>query len=295
VYAIGYERGAEMSITEGLFSRVRSAGSDAERMQTSVPTTGWLLGAGLYDEEARLLGIVTGSASDAATVVFALPARWFAELADRGRAASAGKPGDANAGPADVLPAPGASWNYSYTLRGVGGTRFNFGVRVAGVVGGIVQEVITLPSPPERRASVSADSLSFRSFPLPRSQTLVELAPYLHSVLAKNETRTWGNLAGYPAGGSAVLPLWTITVREFGQEEVTVPAGTFKARRIEVSGRRPTGSYPAHLHFESGRFQFRAWYAPQVRRYVKLQHETWSLNGQWSGEQLVELTSYSAK
>lgn len=59
VYAIGYERGAEITISEGLISRLRDAGTDAERVQTSVPTSGWLLGGGLYDDEARLLGIVT--------------------------------------------------------------------------------------------------------------------------------------------------------------------------------------------------------------------------------------------
>jgi hypothetical protein len=28
---------------------------------------------------------------------------------------------------------------------------------------------------------------------------------------------------------------------------------------------------------------------------VKIQHETWSLSGKWSGEQVVELLSYSDK
>jgi hypothetical protein len=32
-----------------------------------------------------------------------------------------------------------------------------------------------------------------------------------------------------------------------------------------------------------------------VQRYIKLQHETWSLTGARFGEQLVELTSYTAK
>jgi hypothetical protein len=64
---------------------------------------------------------------------------------------------------------------------------------------------------------------------------------------------------------------------------------------IEVSGRRQLTGFVGHLSAESGRFLFRAWYAPQVQRYVKLQHETWSLSGARFGEQLVELTSYGAK
>jgi hypothetical protein len=197
---------------------------------------------------------------------------------------------------AEALPTPGTSWQYAYTMRGVGSASYTFGVRVTGVEGGIVRESITIPSSPEHFVAVSADSLSFRSFQLPRSQTLVELAPYLHSVLAKSGGATWSNLAGYPSG-NAVLAPWTITVREFGQEEVTVPAGTFKATRIEVSGRRTglSGGNPQALPHESGRFQLRAWYAPQVRRYVRLQHETWSLSGNPFGVQLVELIGYTAE
>lgn len=196
---------------------------------------------------------------------------------------------------AEPLPTPGTSWQYAYTMRGVGSAHYSFGVRVAGVEGGIVHEYINIPSSPVQLLAVGAESPSFRSFRLPQSQTLVELAPYLRSVLATSEGATWSNLAGYPTG-NPILPPWTITVREFGEEQVTVPAGTFTAKRIEVSGqRRVSGNFPAHLNYESSRFQYRVWYAPQVRRYVKLQHETWSLAGVWAGEQLVELTSYSAK
>jgi hypothetical protein len=203
---------------------------------------------------------------------------------------ASGSPIVAHVGP---LPAAGTTWQYAYTMRGVGSARYTIGVRVTSVEGGVVHESITIPSSPEYLVAVSADSLSFRSFQLPRSQTLVELAPYLHSVLAKSGGATWSNLAGYPSG-NAVLAPWTITVREFGQEEVTVPAGTFKATRIEVSGRRTglSGGNPQALPHESGRFQLRAWYAPQVRRYVRLQHETWSLSGNPFGVQLVELTSF---
>jgi len=289
VYAIGYERGAELSIAEGLVSRLRDAGSDAERVQTSVPTSGWLLGGGLYDEGARLLGVVTTSHRDAANVVSALPAGWIAELADRSRAAPAG------ARPGEILPGPGASWIYRYDFRGLGAARYDLSVRVTSVEGGTVQESVSIASAPASQAAVSAGSLSFRSFPLPRSQMLVEFAPYLHTLLAKNESIAWGRISGYPAGNLA-LPFWTLTASNQGEEQVAVPAGTFKATKIEVWGRRqaPAG-FAAHMAYESTRFRYRAWYAPEVRRYVKLQHETWSLSGAWSGEQVVELLRYSEK
>lgn len=289
VYVVGYTSVTEQMISEGMVTDLREEAN--ERIQTSVPAAGGLLGAGLYDEEAKLLGIVTASARDASGVVSAVPVKWLTELADRGRAALASR------ATATALPMVGASWQYAYTMRGVGSARYTIGVRVTGVEGRIVRESIAIPSFPERLVFVGADSLSFRSFQLPQSQMLVELAPYLHSVLAKNETRMWGNLTGYPLGNAMLAP-WTITVRESSQEEytVTVAAGTFKATRIDVSGRRAaTLSGVGPLAHESGRFRFRAWYAPEVQRYVKLQHETWTLGGAPSGEQLVELTSYSAK
>jgi hypothetical protein len=200
----------------------------------------------------------------------------------------------AEARPADALPSVGASWRYAYAMQGIGSTNYNFEVRVASVEGGIVRESINIPSFPEQLVAVSADSLNFRSLQLPQSQTLVELAPYLHSILAKKEPRSWSALVGYPAGNDT-LAAWVLAVRESSQEYVTVGAGTFSATMIEVSGRRMiSGNTPYHLNYESGRFRFRAWYAPQVQRYVKLQHETWSLVGAPFGEQLVELTRYNA-
>lgn len=292
VYAIGYERGVEITISEGLISRLRDAGTDAERVQSSVPTSGWLLGGGLYDDEARLLGIVTMALRDASGVVVAVPARWITEIAGRARAAPAGA---ASAGSGGILPAPGASWNYAYTFRGLGAARYNLTVRVDKVGSGVVQESVALAGNPASPATTGLESLNFRTFPLPRSQTLVEFAPYLHVLLAKNESILWGKIAGYPVGNAA-MPFWTLSASKQGEEQVAVPAGTFKATKIEVWGKRqaPPG-FLAHMSYESTRFRYRAWYAPEVRRYVKLQHETWSLNGQWSGEQVVELLSYSDK
>lgn len=289
VYAIGYERGAELTIAEGIVSRLREPGSDRERIQTSVPTSGWLLGAGLYDDEARLLGITTTSPRDAAGVVVAAPARWLAEISARGSAATVAAP----SGPASVLPQPGATWNYAYAYRGLGPAQLNFLVRAVAVEGGIVQESISVPGLAAQQASIKADALAFRSLQLPRSQTLIELSPYLHSVLAKGGDRLWGKLQGYPIGNAA-MPAWTLSVREMGEEQVTVPAGVFKATRIDVIGTRtaPTG-FVTHLAYESTRFQVKIWYAPEMRRYVRLQHETWGLRGDWSGEQTVELLNSS--
>lgn len=289
VYAIGYERTAEVSVGEGIVARMRAPGSDNERIQTSIPASGWLIGAGLFDDEGRLLGVTTAPAHDGPATVFAAPARWIAEVPARGKIAQVAARGD----PAGVLPRDGATWTYAYAMRGTDSARLTFTVRAVGVEGGAVQEAISIGGAPARKESVQANALAFRSQPLPRNQILLEFAPYLHASYAKNEERLWGKLTGYPRG-PAVMPDFTVTAQDIGQEEVTVPAGSFKAYRVQISGRRSYSSQlAAHWDFQTSRFVYNAWYSPQVRRYVKIRHETWSLKGAWSGEQLIELLSHA--
>jgi hypothetical protein len=38
-----------------------------------------------------------------------------------------------------------------------------------------------------------------------------------------------------------------------------------------------------------GRFLYRIWYAPEVGRYVKVQHESWLSNGSVSSNEVIEL------
>jgi S1-C subfamily serine protease len=92
LYVVGFSRGNEQSIGEGLVSAVSEAGSAKERIQTTVPAAPGLRGAGVFDEEARLVGVVTASPADAAASTFAVPADWLAELGARGGAALAARP-----------------------------------------------------------------------------------------------------------------------------------------------------------------------------------------------------------
>ncbi len=63
-------------------------------------------------------------------------------------------------------------------------------------------------------------------------------------------------------------------------EEVTVPAGKFRALRVESEG--PFQRIDTAI---SGTAKETAWYAPEVKRYVK-----WTFNGrgQWWGLELLE-------
>ena len=53
-----------------------------------------------------------------------------------------------------------------------------------------------------------------------------------------------------------------------GWEDVTVPAGTFRALRIESEGTVQVSKKP-----KPGRSAVTAWYAPEVRRWIRLEQD----------------------
>jgi hypothetical protein len=74
-------------------------------------------------------------------------------------------------------------------------------------------------------------------------------------------------------------------VKVIGWEEVTVPAGKFRALRIESEG-----PYQRLDTAISGTAKDTAWYVPEVKRYVKWTFENWTFKGrnQWWGLELLE-------
>lgn len=93
--------------------------------------------------------------------------------------------------------------------------------------------------------------------------------------------------------GAAGLPGWTTSAEIQGWERVTVPAGTFKALRVRVAGRRsaPIGGRNAF----AGRFEMTAWYAPDVKRIVRQEQRIWTADGispALSADEVFELLAY---
>lgn len=79
VYAIGAPRGLELTISEGIVSSLREV--DGGRIiQTTAPVSPGSSGGGLFDTQARLVGIITFQRGDGQNLNFALPAEWIAEM-----------------------------------------------------------------------------------------------------------------------------------------------------------------------------------------------------------------------
>lgn len=83
VYAIGAPEGLELTFTEGLVSSLREF-EGSQYIQTSAAISQGSSGGGLFDSEARLIGITAFFLQDGQSLNFAAPASWISQLASRG-------------------------------------------------------------------------------------------------------------------------------------------------------------------------------------------------------------------
>jgi S1-C subfamily serine protease len=86
VFAIGNPKGLELTMSAGLVSSLRrNPTGQLVLIQTSAAISGGSSGGGLFDDQARLIGLTTlGSVSgDAQNLNFAIPSEWVRELPQR--------------------------------------------------------------------------------------------------------------------------------------------------------------------------------------------------------------------
>jgi serine protease Do len=88
VYALGAPRGLEATLTDGLVSAIRRhAAGQVDFIQTSAPLSPGSSGGGLFDDQARLVGITTSGVDGAAqNLNFARPAGMIADVPGRSAA-----------------------------------------------------------------------------------------------------------------------------------------------------------------------------------------------------------------
>ena len=123
---------------------------------------------------------------------------------------------------------------------------------------------------------VNAREVRFVETALNSSLSVVEPAPYLVAANGGKPPGVVPQIDGYPLG-AAGLPGWTTTAQIQGWDKVTVPAGTFKALRIQIGGKRssPIGGRTSF----AGRFEMNVWYAPEVNRIVRQEQRVWTADG----------------
>lgn len=297
-YVVGNPEGFELTLSEGLISGLRSMDASRPPIQTTAPISQGSSGGGLFDERGRLVGIMTlihvGRLRIAQNLNFAAPAEWIAEVPERAkeqlsrlserRAAGTARPTHVHGAPLGAIPV-GSKWTYSYREQ-LYGLEQVFTVRVTGVNGSTIDESITDErGTTDLKSFVDTRNRDFAQRKIP-GRSILELSPYQSSAEPAAEFAIPGSYPGLGAGDP-----FRVRVETMEREDVQVPAGSFKALRVDVSGDR---------HVSRGRraivrFRYTAWYAPGIRRYVKARHQQWDRAGALTTDEVLQLLEYRSE
>ncbi|MGE0099689.1 MAG: hypothetical protein AB7S86_15210 [Hydrogenophaga sp.] len=118
----------------------------------------------------------------------------------------------------------------------------------------------------------------------------LEFSPYLG---AFNELAGLGVQRGFATpSADGQWGQWYSEARVLGQEAVTVPAGRFNAYKVEVSSNRQPSGGAGSMQTEPVRIHYLIWYAPEVKRYVKMQRRLIVASGAENEKDLFELVSH---
>lgn len=221
--------------------------------------------------------VAADSAPQVATELAAAPS--MAQFADGARTAK----------PKAVLE--GASWEYAFEDQLFSGRKHRFSARAEAVEGDLVLESFQVEAGARSIERVTTRSLALVGRPVLQGDSFLELGPYMPADERELEQKP----VAYPLGGSPEP--WRISTRPVIQEEVSVPAGTFTALRVEVNGERSHAGFAglgAGLLNTLGvtKFRYTVWYAPEVARYVKARHQQWNPSGSPAADELVQLLAY---
>jgi hypothetical protein len=179
-----------------------------------------------------------------------------------------------------LAQAPG-HWKYSYADQQYGRYKATFTVRSEGG-----SESFSLDGGAAAAATVDPRTGAYLVRQLGASKTLLEYLPYALAGGAPPET--WPAPSGYPTYATPYID-WKYTVKAGGWESVTVPAGTFRALKVEVEGNRGKDPDPFWWPKQAMRFVHTIWYAPEAKRYVKARHQAWSMTSSLFADDAVEL------
>jgi len=187
------------------------------------------------------------------------------------------------------LPAAGTSWSYEITDRIYGRNSTSLTVKVMRADDRTVEELVSTKSwgtrAAEAQRAIDTHGTSFIEQRIGTSAVLVEFAPYFLVANGEPAAARVADTAGYPTAGDSS---WTVESMPPVWEQVTVAAGTYRALRVEITGRRRVHSWWLVPY----KFSIRIWYAPQVKRYVRLEREEWGHSKQYS-DVVVELVKFS--
>ena len=249
------------------------------------------------DHPTRFTLLVTNRGGDSRKSVLARPKPAAVAAAPQPPAAPVAAPAapaaaETSSEPARLdkrLPVAGEQWQYRTKGKWPTSPRRLFQVTARAVDGQQVQDLLVQTEPPARgRGEVLGSAVAgFVNW----NEIGTEFSPYLGAFVPLKEGRSWRGIPTPDQG--AYWTQWYSEAKVVGQESVSVPAGRFTATKVEVwSSRRSTGS-SAEAQLEPVRVRYLVWYAPEAKRYVRMERKVISANGSEIENDIFELVAHS--
>ena len=196
--------------------------------------------------------------------------------------------------PLSKVPPVGAIWSYRLQDKLFGRRQHAFAVKVDAVSGPVITELFQAGQAERAVLPVDAQSVRFVERHIGGDVRFVELSPYLLN--AASAMGLPNAPTHYPLGRSSTP--FRVRVTHIVEDHISIPAGTFKTIRVDVTGERRVswrGRGGGVNSLAVSRFKYTAWYSADVNRYVMVRHQQWNSGGAPLADELVQLLDYSAK
>jgi len=183
-------------------------------------------------------------------------------------------------------PRVGESWTYRTSGKWPTSPKRSIVIAVQSVANDVVTEGLRA----DGLASDVRHSVGARPMFMSWGQIGNEFSPYLG---AYADLDRLGTLRGFATPD--VPPSWSqwhSEAKVVGRESVTVPAGRFQAHKVEVWSSRSASGGPIMANIEPVRIHYLIWYAPTVKRYVKMQRRVLYASGTEAERDLFELVAH---
>lgn len=267
VFSIGNPLGLELTLGSGLISSLRKNDqSQLEAIQTSTPISAGSSGGGLFDDQARLIGITTFQAKEGQNLNFAIPVEWLKELPARhaaARLAEEKNPVSTKPSPQSTAAAAVKQWRYQFS--GLHGKRKEIVVLEKDAGNESATEEVKI-------GEQTLDSLQWQKNSLFRMRTgdgveWAEVSPELFK-----QGRANHSLRGRPLLGD----YYNLSLRYYGETRVMIAGKPYSATRLEIRGNKEQIPDIRALYS----FTIQAWYSQELGRVIKTQFTMNQMNGQ---------------
>ncbi len=203
------------------------------------------------------------------------------------------RPAPVAAADTPAFPRAGDSWTYRYVNGWKKSNPETVTVKVEESEGGRVADRMSLAGGSAADQRSHDGKLEAAERVLGSDVRVVELLPYAQSLL----------LQGLKSGQEKDFPdlvvggeILRVKAKFIGQEKISVAAGSFDVLRWEIVGRPATQqSGQAAGHMAVGYVTHTFWFAPEVRRIVKIEHRTANVSQRPLDNDTLELVSFTLR